>query len=1708
MSFYSPYHKGTDSGGGAFPGGSMRICPSGQTQPQPDPKQQPQTQSMQGGMPGGINYSQQQSRTPQYYSSRPSQPRVQARPMMTQAVPSSSMTYQPPAAILSHQYLPQPMPTAGVLLPYAGPTIQSGRQHGHGGGQAVGTTATPQGNYFPTQQQIFMTQHATLGNPFTHQFSPHAGTPHYVYPQLRNAYSTPNSGPHQGVPTQPPPQQPPQQYTVDAVPNAGGGGPTAPAGSGVLITHGHPPGPPQSTMQQKRRRTPLSIIDPSSGRNVIEDYLSEKSQTVETNTSTAPVPTGVAADFAARVAAVATEPTCPEEEEEEEEEEEVTEEPEIEIVNGPDSTPAPLALAPPSSAVEVIPPPTVVPPMIQSQTQPSVPQPPQVLPHHQPQPQVVPQPLSQSQQIPTVSAMTDSPPVELPRPKVPSVAILPGRKSTPVPQNVLEPSKKKEKKIVGVTGGLPPHKEEPEETKKSSFAEALNLKNITQSNMIKTAEPLQSMSSPPVNNEAETNGEPEISPVPPTAVPAPQPAKHHEKQKQHEEHATHQQHDRGKALSRPKQKKKANLKELNRRGQEKEGGSDMDAFTSLPPMPVATNASSLDSKASSSPPSTPLVQQSEVVAPQPVDQAPVVNQQPPTVITQQQPPLPSPTVPDSPTIPQATIIPPPVINKNVDNEQDEGVGEEEVAEEVEIMVAVKNEENSKASAATKEKVNDADEKIVIETTVIERSKPPVLKYTYKEDQWSPLNPEGKKVYDRDFLLGLRTEALSIKRPDIEDCDIIKTESSNNNNVSSNNNNRRLHGSNSMGMSREDRFITPPFLSRASSSQRGGMMGKRGSQQGRPGGGGGGGGRSGKIMYSSSQYKPDVDEDLHWAGKQGWKPERCKSPPKLSEEEIKTENLYKKIRGILNKLTPQKFDTLLEQITRLPIDTQDRLKGVVELVFDKAVDEPSFSIAYAKLCQNLSKMSVKIVKEESQGNENSQPHAEASFRKVLLTRCQQMFEKKRKEETGEDGKKSDDERIAELQQSLTIEDNKEKKKELQLLLDEEERKIRVKYVGLARFIGELFKLNMLTAGIMHGCIKTLLEKIEEESLECLCKLLTTVGKELESQCDQKDMDEYFGKMRKLSQKSSNSKVSSRVRFMLQDVIELRSNRWVPRRDENNPKTMEQIQRDAEREAENAAMSSIANRSKHSDRDMDRRRGQRSGTNQDPEGWSTPKPGFRSYAFDQSKLQHIKGLDNETSSVLGCPTQFSQWNLGSNAKRDVPKFAATANKFALLGQDQEKKMSSMTRKVTPSSSQEKERAVQGVRDAFIRDERGNRGQGSNPPSRENSRVRGKTPSMTHVPVVEQEPPPPPVAKEPPMDPEACKKKSKVIFEEWLANHNVQESVDCILESFPADAMLFVRSLLDSVLEGKPLARTSFGELLADLLSRKIVSASDVTKELQLIIESGEDFMIDLPLFWTYLAELLVPLLVKSVYTFADLKAACETCKTSHMTRTLAEIFRQLTKEKGPYFIKQQWESSDVQFVDFFPESDVDNFIKNNKCGFLIGEGEVETGESLPMDQVEEKLLNLLKSDNNDKIFDQICDWIKANVGNRTQGTDFIRALTRAVIKANIKNDHLNSSNLMKHEKLIKRFVDANETRELACLHGIQNLVVVQMLSPQGLLMEIFQSLWENGIISHEAFMKWKSCEDTKYEAEGKGVAIASLSPFFVSLSEQDDTDDESS
>ena len=90
-----------------------------------------------------------------------------------------------------------------------------------------------------------------------------------------------------------------------------------------------------------------------------------------------------------------------------------------------------------------------------------------------------------------------------------------------------------------------------------------------------------------------------------------------------------------------------------------------------------------------------------------------------------------------------------------------------------------------------------------------------------------------------------------------------------------------------------------------------------------------------------------------------------------------------VRGILNKITPSKFDKLLESIKSLNIDTEDRLAGVIKLFFEKAVDEPIFSSTYAKMCLALSSKDVVSAANEKETT---------NFRKLLLNRCQREFEK--------------------------------------------------------------------------------------------------------------------------------------------------------------------------------------------------------------------------------------------------------------------------------------------------------------------------------------------------------------------------------------------------------------------------------------------------------------------------------------------------------------------------------------------------------------------------------------------------------------------------------------------------------------------------------------------------------------------------------------------
>ena len=86
--------------------------------------------------------------------------------------------------------------------------------------------------------------------------------------------------------------------------------------------------------------------------------------------------------------------------------------------------------------------------------------------------------------------------------------------------------------------------------------------------------------------------------------------------------------------------------------------------------------------------------------------------------------------------------------------------------------------------------------------------------------------------------------------------------------------------------------------------------------------------------------------LREAGENAWK------PGKKEDKEDDLAALSKKVRSILNKLCPQKFDVLVAQFNDIVIDSEEKLAKAMELVFEKALDEPVFSVAYARMCQHL------------------------------------------------------------------------------------------------------------------------------------------------------------------------------------------------------------------------------------------------------------------------------------------------------------------------------------------------------------------------------------------------------------------------------------------------------------------------------------------------------------------------------------------------------------------------------------------------------------------------------------------------------------------------------------------------------------------------------------------------------------------------------------
>ena len=248
-----------------------------------------------------------------------------------------------------------------------------------------------------------------------------------------------------------------------------------------------------------------------------------------------------------------------------------------------------------------------------------------------------------------------------------------------------------------------------------------------------------------------------------------------------------------------------------------------------------------------------------------------------------------------------------------------------------------------------------------------------------------------------------------------------------------------------------------------------------------------------------------------------------------EGEESKEDILRRAMLILNKLSLTKFDKLSDDFINCGIGRDiDCLTGAVGLIVNKAQEEQHFSSMYAGLCLKLSNTPMEGIDDGAKKGKK--------FKKILLERCQSEFEKDTATKVKEATKDITDEEEIEYHTNL----------------------VKKHYLGHMRFIGELYNGDLISIKIMLFCLPTLLRgesedsgDVDEEKIECFAKLMTVIGSSLEQQSEamrsvgKTDAAESLADCWKTveimagKREGDGPKVSNRIKFMLQDLLEMKA-----------------------------------------------------------------------------------------------------------------------------------------------------------------------------------------------------------------------------------------------------------------------------------------------------------------------------------------------------------------------------------------------------------------------------------------------------------------------------------------------------------------------------------------------------------------------------------------
>ena len=274
------------------------------------------------------------------------------------------------------------------------------------------------------------------------------------------------------------------------------------------------------------------------------------------------------------------------------------------------------------------------------------------------------------------------------------------------------------------------------------------------------------------------------------------------------------------------------------------------------------------------------------------------------------------------------------------------------------------------------------------------------------------------------------------------------------------------------------------------------------------------GRPGQTIRASDRGDPGSD---HTGGRGGGERDRSNKVHAVDMFNSQAspldegQGIERKVKALLDKLTMDEFDSISDQIVEWANNKSEAEKDgrtfthIARLTFDKAINDAARSEVYARLCRKITETVSPNNQDDGIQNSDGKPITGGQlFWGYLVNLCQEDFERSLAAKAPEDSAVKKARYAAQ--------------------------KAKQRGLGLIQFIGELYKLQILTERIMHQCIMKLLGNLGnpgEEEIECLFLLLTTVGKLLDSPKARAHMDIYFTRLKELEK----GDVAPRIHLML-------------------------------------------------------------------------------------------------------------------------------------------------------------------------------------------------------------------------------------------------------------------------------------------------------------------------------------------------------------------------------------------------------------------------------------------------------------------------------------------------------------------------------------------------------------------------------------------------